>query len=231
MSVKQVEVKTPGGVVTAHVGLDPDTTAMDVLNEVGLGKGFFLSPATGKSFFQRNDKLDSLVKDGDVLYANPWAKVGSQIWILAVGIPLSILFVMFIIYIINGLKRYYKPTNGNQHDVNNSLKAYWKQSGWRNTGNWYYGKYLVNGHKMQGEIQFTSKWEYDFRILAPKKLISACGLHCGCFIPKSKIRIDGYKWYNIHFTKNPETIASGIAAIEKMLACADEKIRRKVGAA
>jgi len=77
MAIKEATIVTPGGALRATVAITPQTTAGAVLKNVGLGKDFFLSPATGDRFFQPNDLLDSLVKDGDTLYANPWAKVGS----------------------------------------------------------------------------------------------------------------------------------------------------------
>ena len=78
MSVKTIQVVAPGGEIEAHVAVTPETTAGDVIKEVGLNERYFLSPSSGDKFFQPDDRLDPLVRHGELLFANPWADVGSD---------------------------------------------------------------------------------------------------------------------------------------------------------
>lgn len=231
MSAKQVIVITPGGDVKVHVGITPETTAADVLREAGLERDFFLFPSRGDMFFQGDEKIAPHVADGDELYANPPARVGADSRTLQ-GKSSGVLGFFRRLLGIDA------PPHGGQKNASRvrQLKraaptperSFLHRVGWRRRGDWHYGKFSVGRRKLRGQVYFRSKWEFRFTVLAPEKLIVACGLHKSCFIPKSEQLNDGTRWYEIHFSSRPGSVASGILAVQKMLTNGDHLMKEQV---
>ena len=100
---------------------------------------------------------------------------------------------------------------------------------WRRSRERYVGHYVIDGARMKGDIRFWSRWDYRFTVLAPPRLVTACGEHSRCFIPRSRALGDGWRWYEVHFAMRPWSVHAGIAAVEDLLGQA--AVRMKGGRA
>ncbi len=230
MSVKQVKVEIPGSGISAHVGIAPETTAGDVLADIGaqgnveLPRGYVLSPRDGRGFFRAQDRLDPFVRDGDVLSVSPWAKVGSGVALALdahgltvltalAGCALVLLIVLVACWPPQSKDR--PPRQGSGAD--RAAPELWSRLGWRRSGDLYSGQYVLDRFLLPGKVSFGSRWCSDFRVWAPAKLVAACGRHRGCFIPKSKPRSHGWRWFSVHFRRRPSSLSEGILAVQEML--------------
>ncbi len=77
---KSIGLKKVGGNEPAiTLAITPGTTAMDILQELGLGPGFELSDASNSQVFGRDDVVYAMVRDGDMLHCSANVVAGSKI--------------------------------------------------------------------------------------------------------------------------------------------------------
>ena len=234
MSVKQITIVTPGGDVSAQVPLEPETTVADALKAAGLDRGFCLSVPGGEGLFQPDDKLDALVEDGATLHANPWADVGS-LDVFYAGLLRTAqcarvttqLAWKIIVTTVKERREHSRPSPDDMSGVNTGHRPYWQRAGWRASGTHYTGHYRVGEYALPGKIAFRSKWDQRFEVLTSHNLINACGEHRRCFVPLRNYHPPGRRWFSVHFNRRPQTLSSGILALQKLLSIAAATLEEK----
>jgi hypothetical protein len=107
-----------------------------------------------------------------------------------------------------------------------SSDSFWRALGWRQNGDSYVGHYDVLGTPIPGRVTYRSAWDSEFAVLAPRELIDASGDHRICFRPQSKKAERRGGWFEVHFSRRPESAASGVAAIQRILCLAAIQLRK-----
>jgi len=224
MAVKQVRIMTPGGAVSMHIAVTPETTAGDALKEVGLGRKYVLSTPTGDGFFQRDDKLDGAVEDGQTLYASLWAELGRPLAVVLFVLRAVCRLVRIgddVLCFVGGLAKSARasgsdgPAQGGDSESNE--EATLRSAGWYRCGDYYLGTFHVNEHRLDGEVRFRSPWDSEFLVRAPLALINGCGDERSCFLPQQRPSRSAPTWFKVHFERRPRSAAGGIAAVEETL--------------
>jgi hypothetical protein len=95
---------------------------------------------------------------------------------------------------------------------------YWQERGWTRSGNRYAGNYQTPWGAFQGYAEQHGSSFFRFYILHPPVQLSR-DRHWTCFIFR------GGGTYEIHLSRQPADVGSGILAIERLLAEAFQQAR------
>jgi len=87
---------------------------------------------------------------------------------------------------------------------------YWQERGWTRSGNRYTGNYQTGWGAFQGYAEQRGSSFFRFYILHPPEQVSRHS-HWTCFISR------GGGTYEIHLSRQPADVGSGILAIERLL--------------
>lgn len=87
---------------------------------------------------------------------------------------------------------------------------YWQERGWVRNGNRYTGNYQTTYGAFQGSAEERSRSYFRFYIYHPPQALSRHS-HWTCFIDR------GGGTYEIHLSRQPADVGSGIMAIERLL--------------
>lgn len=87
---------------------------------------------------------------------------------------------------------------------------YWQERGWARSGNRYTGNYQTRRGAFQGYAEQRGPSFFRFYILHPPEQLSRHS-HWACFIDR------GGGTYEIHLSRQPADVGSGILVIERLL--------------
>lgn len=87
---------------------------------------------------------------------------------------------------------------------------YWQERGWTRSGNRYTGNYQTAWGAFQGYAEQRGSSFFRFYFLHPPEQVSRHS-HWTCFISR------GGGTYEIHLSRQPADVGSGILAIERLL--------------
>ncbi len=92
---------------------------------------------------------------------------------------------------------------------------YWRQRGWVRQGNSYRGNYQTGFAAFMGSVTEHAGPHFDFFLYRPSAQIRNHS-HWTCFVDR------GGGWYQVHMSRQPTDVGSGILAIEHLISEAYE---------
>jgi hypothetical protein len=94
---------------------------------------------------------------------------------------------------------------------------WWEKAGWHKSGDEYTGHYRAGKFRLPGYAVFRSQWDCLFEVMIPHKLLAACGERRRCLVAEQTQAPKGWWWFEVHFSKRPETVSAGLIMVERML--------------
>jgi len=87
---------------------------------------------------------------------------------------------------------------------------YWLERGWQRSGNAYDGRYQSPHVAFVGHVVEHGRNHIDFYLYAPSPEIQRHS-HWACFQDR------GEGWYQVHMSRRPADVSSGIITIERLI--------------
>lgn len=94
--------------------------------------------------------------------------------------------------------------------VERRVIPYWQERGWTRDGNRYTGSYRTVHGSFYGYADENSRGHFRFFVFQPPQQMERHS-HWACF----QNRGDG--WYEVHMSRQPRDVSSGIMSIERIL--------------
>lgn len=87
---------------------------------------------------------------------------------------------------------------------------YWQERGWRQAGGMFTGAYQTPHGSFLGQIEDQGRNYFRFYIVDPPEALRRTS-HWACFLPRGNNR------YQVHMSRRPNDISSGIMTIERLI--------------
>lgn len=199
------------------VTIMPGTTSRDILDEIGLGKTYILTPGRGREALGHDENLYEVVPEGAKLLATTPQTVGSSGSLISHSSDSGVTKFLFrdneetkIVSRCDqgAARRIIRPKE--RRIVKRREVPYWKERGWEHTKKIYKGYYRTRCGSFQGEAKEKHFGKLKFFICDPPAVVQ--NIHeWSCFNERSN------GWYFVHINGETKDVSAGIIAIEQIL--------------
>jgi len=205
--MKKICVSVVGSGQLHEINIEPGTTAGDILRGLNIAD-YLLSRNPSADFFAHAESVYDKVSEGQKLFASTKATVGGELFEFLVDSfvqhftakpasqPATVFAGSSRIAHTNPIRRHPLP--------------YWQEAGWSRKGTVYQGNYQTRYGAYQGWIEERSPYQRSFYIFDPPQTVLSSS-HGVCFQARDN------RWFNIHMSRVPKDVSSGIVAIERLI--------------